>query len=192
MAMQDSLNITALLRAWTRGDRAALEPLIPALYEDLRRTAAAYMRGERPDHTLQPTALVNEAWLRLMGMQRIEWKDRSHFFATSAQLMRRVLVDHARTRACEKRGGGADLTVLSESIVDSTVRDEDIIAVDEALRALAEIDARKAKVVELRYFLGLSVEETAVALDVSPQTVLRDWSISKAWLGRHILQNRYV
>lgn len=189
MEVHAARNVTALLRAWTAGDRAALEPLIPALCEELRRIAAAYMRGERPNHTLQPTALVNEAWLRLMGVRQIEWRDRAHFLTMSAQLMRRILVDHARTRAYQKRGGGTPQISLDDSNLGFAVADRDIVAIDEALDVLVQTDPRKAKIVELRFFVGLSVEETAVALDVSPQTILRDWSITKPWLARQMIRN---
>lgn len=156
------------------------------LYDELRRTARHYMRLEREGHTLQPTALVNEAFLRLAGIQEVDYRDRVHFFALAAQMMRRVLVDHARSRGYQKRGAGARPVVLEDWRIASPDRDTAVVALDEALEALARRDVRKAKVVELRFFAGLSVEETATALDVSPQTVLRDWSLSKAWLSRQM------
>lgn len=180
------LDVTVLIRAWRAGDARALEPLMPVLYQELRRCARHYMRMERDGHTLQPTALVNEAFLRLAGIKEVDYRDRVHFFALAAQMMRRVLVDHARSRGYQKRGAGLRPVALEEWRIASPDRDPELVALDEALEALANHDARKAKVVELRFFAGLSVEETAVALDVSPQTVLRDWSLSKAWLARQM------
>lgn len=156
------------------------------LYDELRRTARHYMQLERDGHTLQPTALVNEAFLRLAGITQVDYRDRVHFFALAAQMMRRVLVDHARSRGYQKRGAGVRPIALEDWRIASPDRDSEVVALDEALDELARHDARKAKVVELRFFAGLSVEETAVALEVSPQTVLRDWSLSKAWLARQM------
>jgi RNA polymerase sigma-70 factor, ECF subfamily len=180
-----SPEITRLLRAWKRGDREAAEELSVALYDELRRTARHYMRQERDGHTLQPTALVNEAFLRLAGV-RMNFQDRTHFFAFAAQIMRRVLVDHARSRGYGKRGGGIRPVPLDEGAFATPEPGADIVALDEALSEFAKHDPRKAKVVELRFFGGLSVEETAAALSVSPQTVLRDWSLAKAWLTREL------
>jgi RNA polymerase sigma-70 factor (ECF subfamily) len=177
--------ITDLLRRWKRGDREAAEQLAVDLYDELRRTARHYMRRERAGHTLQTTALVNEAYLRLAGV-RMEYHDRTHFFAFAAQIMRRVLVDHARNRGYLKRGAGALAVPLEEGAMALPDRSADIVALDHALSELAQRDPRKARVVELRFFGGLSVEETALALSVSPQTVLRDWSLAKAWLTREL------
>lgn len=186
MRTQRQLDVTARIRAWRAGDARALEPLMPVLYQELRRSARHYMRMERDGHTLQPTALVNEAFLRLAGIKEVDYRDRVHFFALAAQMMRRALVDHARSRGYHKRGAGLRTVALEEWRIASPDRTPEVVALDEALEALASHDARKAKVVELRFFAGLSVEETAVALDVSPQTVLRDWSLAKAWLARQM------
>ena len=185
MNAASALDVTRLLRDWTGGDRSALDRLMPAVYEELRRTAAAYMHRERAGHTLQATALINEAYLRVIDINRIEWRDRTHFFALCAQMMRRILVDHARSRIYLKRGGGTRPITLDESIVIGEPTAE-LLALDDALNTLAIRDERKARVVELRFFGGLSVEETAAVLKVSPQTVLRDWSLSKTWLAREM------
>jgi RNA polymerase sigma factor (TIGR02999 family) len=185
MTAASALDVTKLLRDWTDGDRSALDRLLPVVYEELRRTAAAYMHRERAGHTLQATALINEAYLRVIDINRIEWRDRTHFFALCAQMMRRVLVDHARSRIYLKRGRGVRPVTLDESMVVGEPTAE-LIALDDALNALALRDERKARVVELRFFGGLSVEETATVLNVSPQTVSRDWSLSKTWLAREM------
>jgi RNA polymerase sigma factor (TIGR02999 family) len=185
MTAASALDVTKLLRDWTGGDRSALDRLLPVVYEELRRTAAAYMHRERAGHTLQATALINEAYLRVIDINRIEWRDRTHFFALCAQMMRRVLVDHARSRIYLKRGRGVRPVTLDESMVVGEPTAE-LIALDDALNALALRDERKARVVELRFFGGLSVEETATVLNVSPQTVSRDWSLSKTWLAREM------
>jgi RNA polymerase sigma factor (TIGR02999 family) len=174
--------VTALLRAWGDGDDAALEQLTPLVEAELRRLARAYMARERRDHTLQATALVNEAFLRLTEARRVRWQDRAHFLGISARLMRRVLVDHARARGYRKRGGGAERVTLVEELVASPGLALDVIALDRALDALAAVDVRKSRVVELRYFGGLSLEETAEVLHVSPDTVKRDWRLAKLWL----------
>jgi RNA polymerase sigma-70 factor (ECF subfamily) len=186
MQAQPAQDVTAILRAWTGGDEKALDRLLPVLYEELRRTARAYMRRERSGHTLQTTALVNEVFLRLVDIHQVEWHDRVHFLTMAAQLMRRILVDHARRRGYRKRGGGERPVPLDESAMISPGWSSHFIAVDDALNGLAKQDARKAKVVEMRFFGGLSTEETAAALNVSPQTVLRDWSLAKAWLRREM------
>ena len=175
-------DVSTLLRAWTEGDQSALEKLTPIVYEELHRLARYYMSGERTGHSLQTTALVNEAYLRLTDYKRMRWENRAHFFAVSAQLMRRILVDHAR-RHNLKRGAGVQHVSLEDTAV---VRDEDkdLVVLDDALQALARFDFRKAEVVELRFFGGLSVEETAEVLKVSPITVMRDWSAARAWLYR--------
>lgn len=174
--------VTQLLVAWRQGDQAALERLVPIVYQELRRLAHRYMAGQRPEHTLQTTALVNETYLRLFGFEQVQWQDRAHFFAVSAQLMRRILVDFARSRGSLKRGGGGQRVTLSEGLAVSRPRSEDLIALDDALKALAEVDERKSKVVELRFFGGLNVEDTAEVLNVSPGTVLRDWKLARLWL----------
>ncbi|HTR03691.1 MAG TPA: sigma-70 family RNA polymerase sigma factor [Thermoanaerobaculia bacterium] len=179
-------DVTALLKRWSAGDAAAFERLVPLVHAELRRLAHREMGRERAGHTLQTTALVNEAYLRLVDSSRVRWQDRAHFFAMSAQLMRRILVDHARARRARKRGGGARQVELDEALVVSPERGSDLVALDDALQALAFVDARKAQVVELRYFGGLSANESAEALGVSPETVLRDWRLAKAWLLREL------
>lgn len=186
MAGQPSQRVTQLLVAWSQGEQGALEQLVPVVYAELRRIAHRYMNRERPGRTLQTTALVNEAYLRLIDASRVRWQDRAHFFAVSAQLMRRILVDFARSRRYLKRGGGAQKISFDEALFVSPGRGRDLVALDDALNALAVSDARKARVVELRFFVGLSVEETAEVLTVSPDTVLRDWSLAKAWLSREM------
>jgi RNA polymerase sigma factor (TIGR02999 family) len=178
--------VTELLVAWSGGDASALEQLVPLVHAELQRLARRQMRRERDGHTLQTTALVNEAYLRLVDLSRIRWQDRAHFFAMSARLMRRILVDHARSRRYIKRGGGAGRVPFDEGLTVSMEPAADLVALDDALQALARVDARKGHVVELRYFGGLSVEETAEALHVSPETVMRDWRLAKAWLLREI------
>jgi RNA polymerase sigma factor (TIGR02999 family) len=179
-------HVTELLLAWGRGDRSALDELAPLVLHELRRLARLQMRGERHNHTLQTTALVNETFLRLIDLRRIRWQDRAHFLALSARLMRRILVDYARSRNYQKRGGGASTVTLDDVIVSSPERGADLVALDDALEALARIDSRKGQVVELRFFGGLSIEETAEALNVSPETVQRDWRFAKVWLLREI------
>lgn len=179
-------HVTELLVAWGSGDRSALDELVPLVHQELRRLARLQMRGERDNHTLQTTALVNEVFLRLIDLRRIRWQDRAHFLALSARLMRRILVDHARSRNYQKRGGGAATVALDDGLVASPERGADLVALDDALEDLARVDARKSQVVELRFFGGLSVEETAEALNVSPETVLRDWRLAKVWLLREI------
>jgi RNA polymerase sigma-70 factor (ECF subfamily) len=174
--------VTDLLRAWNHGDQQALEQLIPLVEVELRRVARAYMARERREHTLQPTALVNEAFLRLTDAKRIRWQDRAHFLGIAARLMRRVLVDHARARGSGKRGGAAQKVSLDEALLLAPEPAVDVLALDRALEALAAVDARKGRVVELRFFGGLSVEETAEVLHVSTDTVKRDWSMAKLWL----------
>jgi RNA polymerase sigma factor (TIGR02999 family) len=175
-----------LLVAWGAGDQAALDRLIPLVHAELRRLAGRYMAGERPGHTLQASALVNEAYLRLFEIKKISWQNRAHFFAMSGRLMRRILVDHARARRYLKRGGGAQQVSLDEALTVCGEKGRDLIALDDALTALAVIDARKSEVVELRFFGGLSVAETAEALHVSPETVMRDWKVAKVWLLREL------
>ena len=174
--------MTQLLLAWRDGDAGALERLVPLVHAELRRIAKGFMRKERAGHTLQTSALVNEAYLRLIDAQQVAWQNRAHFFAISASLMRRILVDFARERRAHKRGGSAQQVVLDAALLVGRARGEDVLAVDEALQALAQLDERKSKVVELRFFAGLNEAEIAEALQVSPETVRRDWRLSKAWL----------
>ena len=184
---QDSHRVTQLLHQWTGGSAAALDELLPVVYDELRRRAARYLRHERVNHTLQPTALVNEAYLRLVDQESVEWKDRGHFFAVAAQAMRRILVDHARQKNREKRGGpGADLQLDDEFEIPTVQRNIDIEALDEALSRLAVIDPRQVQLVELRYFAGLSLEETADAMNISRATAAREWQMAKAWLHREL------
>jgi RNA polymerase sigma factor (TIGR02999 family) len=180
-------DVTQLLQRWSNGDREALDKLIPLVYDELRHQAARYMRRERPDHTLQATALIHEVYLRLVDQTHAEWQNRAQFFGITAQLMRRVLVDHARTIHAGKRGGSAIRLPLDEELLPaSTEPDVDVLAIDEALTKLEAFDPLQARVVELRYFSGLNVEETATVLGISPRTVKREWSIAKAWLHREI------
>jgi RNA polymerase sigma factor (TIGR02999 family) len=182
-------DITALLLSWGRGDEAALQQLIPLVHRELHQIARRCLKGERPGHTLQPTALVNEAYLRLVDVRRVSWHNRTHFLAMSARLMRRVLVDFARSRQYQKRGGGVMNVSLDEAHGVSTERGQDLVALDEALTTLSALDERKARVIELRFFGGLTVEETAAVLDVSRDTVLRDWRLARAWLMRELLKS---
>jgi RNA polymerase sigma factor (TIGR02999 family) len=181
--------VTQLLQAWGEGDQRALDQLMPLVYEELRRLASHYLRRERPDHGLQTTALVNEAYLRLVDVRRVQWQDRAHFFAISARLIRQVLVDFARKRGYQKRGGGAQHVAFDESVVGGERPDENLIALDEALQALAGFDPRKCRVVELRFFGGLTEKEAAQVLDVSPETVRRDWRLAKSWLRRYLSED---
>jgi RNA polymerase sigma factor (TIGR02999 family) len=178
--------VTQLLRAWSNGDEAALERLIPLVEAELRRLARGYMRRERRDHTLQVTALINEAFVRLTDARQVRWQDRAHFLGISARLMRRVLVDHARARGYQKRGGEARRVELDEALMVSPGLSVELLALDRALEELAAADPRKAQVIELRFFGGLSVEETAEALHVSTDTVKRDWRIARLWLLREL------
>ena len=186
MTTQSPKEITRLLVAWGDGDESALADLTALVYEELHRLAHHYMSGERAGHTLQTTALVNEAYVRLIDWKNVRWQNRAHFFGVSAQLMRRILVDFARARGYDKRGGGAQAVELDEAAVMAGDKDTDMVALDEALNSLAEMDARQSRVVELRFFGGLSVEESAEVLKVSPATVRRDWSLARAWLRREM------
>jgi RNA polymerase sigma-70 factor (ECF subfamily) len=177
--------VTQLLLAWGKGDPAALEELTPVVYDELRRLARHYMSNERVGHTLQATALVNEAYMRLVDIHKVQWQNRAHFFAMSARLMRRILVDCARSRKYQKRGAGAQKVSLDERLM-VVEPGRDLVALDDALEELAKVDERKSKVVEMRFFGGLSVEETAEALSVSVDTVMRDWKLAKAWLLREL------
>jgi RNA polymerase sigma factor (TIGR02999 family) len=178
-------DVSVLLRAWSGGDQTALERLTPIVYRELHRLAGRYMRRERPGHSLQTTALVNEAYMRLVGYTRMRWQDRAHFFAVAAQVMRRILVEHAR-RHNLKRGGDVPHVALDEAALVGADADVDLVALDDAMTALARVDPRKMQVVEMRFFGGLSVEETAEVLGISPVTVKRDWRIAKAWLYREL------
>ena len=179
-------DVTQLLTRWQDGDEAALEQLVPIVHEELRRLARRQMSAERPGHTLQPTALVNEAYLRLVNLKQMQWQNRAHFFAMSARLMRRILVDFARSRGYQKRGGGAKQVTFTEALEVVEGQPTDVVALNDALEALAAVDERKSRVVELRFFGGLSVEETAEVLNVSRETVKRDWTFAKMWLQRHL------
>jgi len=182
MPTPESHEITMLLLAWSEGDREALDRLVPLVYGELRRLAQSYMRRERAGHTLQTTALIHEAFLRLIDAGQVRLESRTHFFAVASRLMRQILVDFARSRGYQKRGGGAEQVSLDEALVIGQPPDEDLVALDEALAALAEVDERKARVVELRFFGGLTEAEMAETLKVSPETVRRDWRLAKSWL----------
>lgn len=188
MSQQQLPEITRILKSWSGGNREAVDDLIPLVYDELHKVAAQYLRRQRADHTLQPTALVNEAYLKLIDISNVNWQDRAHFFAVASQTMRHILVDHARSQAREKRGGGAQKLSLDEAISFSKdneadfEKEVDLLLLDEILRQLEEIDEQQSKIVELRFFGGLTVEETAVVLHISPATVKREWRIAKAWL----------
>ena len=186
MSDLSSQEVTNLLLAWRQGKKEALDKLIPVVYEELRRLAHSYMRGERKGHTMQTTALVNEAYLRLLECSRVNWQNRAHFMAISAQLMRRILVDYARSHRSQKQGGGWERISLEECQIVSPGPDPDLIEIDEALLSFALVDERKCQVVELRFFGGMTTEETAEVIGVSPDTVLRDWKLAKAWLAREL------
>jgi RNA polymerase sigma factor (TIGR02999 family) len=182
--------VTQLLQAWSQGEESALQKLAPLVYEELHQLAHRYMRRERPGHILQTSALVNEAFLRLTDCRKGPWKNRDHFFALSARLMRQILVDFARSRGRQKRGGGAHPVSLDEAVVLTDERAPDLVALDEALNALAALDEQKSRVVELRFFGGLSVQETAEVLKISADKVMRDWSLSRSWLYREMSEAR--
>jgi RNA polymerase sigma factor (TIGR02999 family) len=184
-------DVTQLLVAWSNGDQGARDELMSVVYHELHRLAHQYMKREHPGHTLQTSALVNEAFLRLIDQRDVRWQNRAHFFGIAAQVMRRILVDYARSRSSAKRGGAARGLPLDEAIV-SDERSEELVTLDEALQELAKIDLRKSKVVELKFFAGLSIEEAAVVLDVSPGTVMRDWTLAKAWLRREMSNNNHA
>lgn len=178
--------VTELLRRWSRGDVAARESLVPLVYDELRRLARYYLASQRSDHTMQSTAIVHEAYLRLAGRDNVHWENRGHFFAVAAQLMRRILVDHARKRNAAKRGGAQVTLLVDEAVEPSSQRELDLVALDDALKALAELDARQSRIVELRFFGGLSIEDTSRLLEISPATVKREWSTARAWLYAEI------
>lgn len=185
-----SHEVTQLLLAWNEGDKQALDRLVPLVYEELRRLAQSYMRRERAGQTLQTTALIHEAYLRLIDADNVQWQNRAHFFGVAARLMRQILVAAARERGAQKRGGGAQQVSLDEAMMIDEGLDEDLVALDEALGALAQLDARKARVVEMRFFGGLTEEEVAAALDVSAETVRRDWRLARSWLRRRLSGER--
>jgi RNA polymerase sigma factor (TIGR02999 family) len=179
-------SVTQLLIAWNGGDKDALDKLLPIVYDELRRQAARYLRRERAGHTLQTTALIHEAYLRLIDQKSVHWQNRAQFFGIAAQMMRRILVDHARTKHRAKRGGSDIRVSLTDATKVTKDPDLDLVELDEALNRLAEIDPQQSRIVELRFFSGLNVEETAAALQISPATVKRDWKVAKAWLHREI------
>ncbi|HEY7617880.1 MAG TPA: sigma-70 family RNA polymerase sigma factor [Terriglobales bacterium] len=185
MSAEASQGVTRLLVQWTDGDEKALESLMPLVYDELRRLARRYLQKERPGHTLQSTALVHEAYLRLVD-QNVSWQSRAHFFGVAAQMMRRILVDHARTRNAAKRGDGVCKVTLAEEVVGAGSRDVDVVALDEALTGLSKLDPQQGRIVELRFFAGLSIEDTSEVLKISPATVKRDWAMAKAWLHREM------
>jgi len=178
--------VTQLLIDWSKGDRSAFDRLVPLVHAELRRLARRYMAREHPGHTLQTSALINEAYIRLTDQQRVAWQDRAHFFAVAAQIMRHILIDHARSHCFAKRGGGVRALALDEATAEVSRRAEELVALDDALKTLATLDPRKNQIIELRFFGGLSIEETAEALKVSPITVTRDWRAAKAWLRREM------
>jgi RNA polymerase sigma factor (TIGR02999 family) len=184
--MQPRAEITQLLQAWNEGDQSAIEKLVPLVYDELHRLAQRYMADERTDHTLQTTELVNEAYMRLVDSAHANWESRTHFFGVCAQVMRRILVDWARSRQALKRGGGVSALDLEEAFAATKQPGTDLVAIDDALKLLAAVDPRKSQVVEMRFFGGLSVKETAQVLKVSPETVQRDWKVAKSWLRREM------
>jgi RNA polymerase sigma factor (TIGR02999 family) len=184
---KDPENITELLVGYSRGDKDALDKLMPIVYDELRRQAASYLRREQAGHTLQTTALIHEAYVRLVDQRNVQWQNRAHFFGIAAQMMRRILVDHARTKMGAKRGGSGVKVSLADATVSVKEQDLDVVALDEALTRLAEIDEQQSRVVELRFFSGLTVEETAEVKGISAATVKRDWSMAKAWLHRELI-----
>jgi len=186
MRIPASADVTGLLLAWSSGDQLALEQLLPVVYRELHAMARHYMAGERPDHTLQASALINEVYLKLVDVRQMQWRNRAHFFGVSAQLMRRILVDFGRRRHYLKRGGGVRPATLNEDLVISPAQTTNLVALDDALKELASVDPRRVRVVELRFFAGLTVEETAEVLNVSADTVVRDWRLAKVWLHREL------
>ena len=186
MPGSSSSQVTELLVRWRGGDREALDSLLPIVYDELRRIARHYLQGERPGHTLQSTALVNEAYVRMVAQDFPQWQNRAHFFAVAAQLMRQILVDHARSHRASKRGGNVFKVALDEAAEQPLATDVDIVALDDALKNLAEMDPQQSKVVELKFFAGLSIDDTAEVLGISPSTVKRDWITARAWLYREL------
>ena len=192
MEYQPATEVSLLLRGWRNGDNKALHALVPLVYKELRRLAHFQLQKERPDHTLQSAALVHEAYLRLIGLNPPEWESRTHFFAIAAQLMRQILVDYARRHRAAKRGGGVRKLALEDATTPSRRKDVDVIALDDALKALAKFDRRQSQVVELRFFAGLSLEEISEVLEIAPATVQRDWTAARAWLHREISRSAQV
>jgi RNA polymerase sigma factor (TIGR02999 family) len=188
---QNSHEVTQLLIEWSNGEKAALDKLMPLIYDELRRLAHHYMSRERPGHTLQTTALVDEAYVRLVNRQCVHWQNRAHFFAIAAHLMRSILVDHARSHAYAKRGGGARKVPLDEAMVISQDRAAEVVALDDALEQLTRIDPRQSRIVEMRFFAGLTIEETAEVLSLSPATIKREWSTAKAWLYHELSKSKH-
>ena len=186
MAHQPPSQVTKLLQGWRGGDRNDLEALLPLVYDELRRLAHHHLKNERPEHTLQSTALVHEAYCRLVGQDLPEWKSRAHFFAIAAQLMRQILVDYARRRRASKRGSGVCMLTLDNAVALPRRKEVDVVALDDALNILAEVDPRQSRVVELRFFAGLSLEETSEVMGIATATVQRDWTAARAWLHREI------
>jgi len=186
MPESSTQEVTQLLVAWRQGKQDALDELIPVVYEELRRQAHRYLQREQKGHSLQTTALINETYLRLLGCQKVSWKDRAHFFAVTARMMRRILVDYARSRRSQRRGGDLAKTTLDQKLTFPIARNSDLVALDDALNELALKDERRSRVVELRFFGGLSIEETAEVLGVCPDTVVRDWRLAKVWLAREV------
>jgi RNA polymerase sigma factor (TIGR02999 family) len=192
MPTPSSHDVTQLLKAWAAGDEQALEKLTPLVYEQLRRAAQHYMANERPGHTLQTTALVHEVYIRLVDCRHTNWQDRAHFLAVSAHLMRRILIDFARSRHSQKRGGAAAIIAFDEALTIGKQPDPNLLALDDALQSLAAVDVRKSKIVELKFFGGLTIDETAEVLRISAETVVRDWRLSKAWLLRQMTRENGV
>ena len=192
MSSKPSNQVTELLARWSLGESAAREKLVPLVYDELRRLARHVLLGERGDHTLQSTALVHEAYLRLVGHDTVHWDDRVHFFAVAAQLMRRILVDHARKRSADKRGGNQVTLTLDEHLASAKQRPLDVVALDDALAELSRMNPRHSRIVEMRFFAGLSIEEAAQALGVSPATVKRDWVVARAWLYRELARTTHT
>ena len=190
--MTNQHEITRLLADWSNGDRQALEKLTPLVYDELRRLAGRYLRQERVGHTLQSTALVHEAYMKLVGQNNVRWQNRAHFFGIAAQMIRRILVDYARARKADKRGAGAERLSLDEAIALPGGQDLDLVALDDALEGLAKIDARQSRLVELRFFAGLTIEETAEVMQMSLATAKRDWVSAKAWLSREVRRQSSV
>ncbi len=182
-------NVTQLLHNWSKGDQSALEQLMPLVYGELRRLASAYLRRERPNHTLQSTALVHEAFMKLVNQHEVQWQSRAHFFAIAAQMIRRILVDYARSQHAEKRGSGAVKLELDAALAIPLKTDVDLVLLNDALDRLAELDPRQSRIVELRFFAGLSIEETAEVMQLSPATIKREWNSARAWLFRVISRN---
>jgi RNA polymerase sigma factor (TIGR02999 family) len=181
-------DVTSLLVRWGNGDANAFDELAPIVYDELRKLARSHLRRERPDHTLQSTALVHEAYLRMIDQQAVSWQNRSHFYGIAAQMIRRILVDYARAKQTKKRGEALPKIAFDEAVGAHASEDLDLVALDDALKALAEIDPRQSRIVELRYFAGLSIEDTAEVLQVSPATVKRDWTVARAWLKRELVR----